>query len=150
MPRSRGGGFGLSTIVQSYPGNAYVDWTAMDGYRTTGSALTFSQVFGAYYDYITQTVAPTKPIMIAEVGTVEQTIGGLTKAQWISNMFASIPTRFPKLAALIWFDENFGREGSYSLNTSTASIRSWRKGIASRAYRGNAFGAISASPIAPP
>ena len=143
-------GSGLSTTVaKSYPGNAYVDWTAMDGYRKAGIALTFSQVFGAYYDYITKTIAPTKPIMIAEVGTVEQTTGGHTKAQWIDDMFASIPTRFPKLAALVWFDENPG-EGNYSLDTSAAASQAWRNGIASSAYKRSAFGTIAASPIAAP
>ena len=144
-------GSGLSTTVaQSYPGNAYVDWTAMDGYRKAGIALTFSQVFGAYYDYITKTIAPTKPIMIAEAGTVEQTTGGHTKAQWIDDMFASIPTRFPKLAALVWFDENQTGEGNYSLDMSAAASQAWRNGIASSAYKGSAFGTIAASPIAAP
>jgi hypothetical protein len=146
-------GSGLSTTVaQSYPGDAYVDWTAMDGYRKAGSALTFSQVFGAYYDYITKTIAPTKPIMIAEVGTVEQTTGGRTKAQWIDDMFASIPTRFPKLAALIYLDEDNpdGDGANYALNSSAASSQAWRNGIVSSAYRGSVFGVIAASPIAGP
>jgi beta-mannanase len=150
-PNAYPSGSGLSTTVaQSYPGDAYVDWTALDGYRKTGDSQTFSQEFATYYDYITKTIAPTKPIMIAEVGTVEQTTGGLTKAQWIDDMFASIPTRFPKLAALVWFDEDNldGDDANYALNSSAAASQAWRNGIASSAYKGNVFGAIAASPIA--
>jgi hypothetical protein len=143
-------GSGLSTTAQAYPGDAYVDWTAMDGYRKTGDSQTFTDQFDNYYDALTQTIAPTKPIMIAEVGTVEQTTGGLTKAQWISNMFSVTPTRFPKLAALLWFDENYGTEGNYSLNSSTASAQAWHDGIASSAYKANVFGTIATSPILAP
>ncbi len=90
--------------------------------------------------------------MVAETGTVEQTTGGLTKAQWISSMFASIPNRFPKLAALIYLDEDNpdGDGANYALNSSTASSTAWRDGIASSIYKGNVLGTIAASPIPAP
>jgi beta-mannanase len=143
-------GYGLSTLAQAYPGDAYVDWTALDGYRHVGSGLTFSQIFGRYYDYITTTLAPTKPIMIAETATVEQITGGLSKAQWIADMFNAIPTRFPKLAALLYFDENYGSEGNYSLDSSPAASQAWRDGIAASAFQANDFTTLNTSPIPPP
>src|SRR5262249_6558947 len=43
-----------------YPGDAYVDWTCLDGYNQDGKS-SFSSVFGSSYQHLLQ-VAPTKPI----------------------------------------------------------------------------------------
>src|SRR5690242_20162185 len=58
-------------LREVYPGNAYVDWTAMDGYNWGNIGPhhweTFSQVFQqTYYDILGIT---SKPLMIAETAS---------------------------------------------------------------------------------
>ena len=59
-----------------YPGNAYVDWTCMDGYnwgnrlRPNGKWQTFYEIFKPTYDHILR-IAPGKPMMIGETASSE-------------------------------------------------------------------------------
>ena len=59
-----------------YPGAAYVDWMAMDGYNfgtnpVSGDRWTsFESVFGPTYAALLR-LAPSKPIMIAEASSSE-------------------------------------------------------------------------------
>ena len=55
---------------QLYPGDAYVDWTCLDGYNNARRAASFARLFGASYDHLLR-IAPTKPIMIGEIGSME-------------------------------------------------------------------------------
>jgi len=62
----------------SYPGDSYVDWTALDGYNygtvyTPSGWTSFTNRFSNAYNEITG-FAPTKPMMIAETSSVE--VGG--------------------------------------------------------------------------
>jgi len=62
-------------ITKYYPGDQYVDWTALDGYNWgTNHDWTewdsFEQIFAAAYDTLI-TNYPDKPILIAEYGSTE-------------------------------------------------------------------------------
>lgn len=91
-----------------YPGNDYVDWVGLDGYNwgTTQSWsqwASFAEVFTSSYNRIV-TLAPNKPLMIAEVNTTNQ---GGDKGIWYSDMLTKqIPYRFPHIAAVVIFNEN--------------------------------------------
>jgi beta-mannanase len=93
-----------------YPGDAYVDWVALDGYNTaTPNWVTFSQLFSEdYTDFVTN--HPTKPMMIAEVASTEptaaQAAAGASKAQWFTQTFAAIQQSFPQIRALVYFNED--------------------------------------------
>jgi beta-mannanase len=111
---------GCTPIEDLYPGDSYVDLTAMDGYNwgTTDPSgwRSFTSIFASTYDKITNVVASSKPILVAETASVEQ---GGNKAAWITSAYGTeIPNRFPKLVAIIWFG---GRE-----NGSDGSLRDWR------------------------
>ena len=58
-------------LSRFYPGDAYVDWLAIDSYNSGGES--FTTVFGTTYTNLV-TLAPGKPIMIGETGTA--TSGG--------------------------------------------------------------------------
>jgi len=84
-----------NAIPKYWPGGAYVDYIAIDGYNFGTTASTwrsFSSVFGAAYATVS-TLNATKPIFIAETGC--GTVGG-NKAAWITDMFKVIPTKFPR------------------------------------------------------
>ncbi len=90
-----------------YPGDAYVDWMAADGYNwfgaMTGAAWrSFNEVFGSFYAW---GKGRGKPLMIAEFGSREDetTPDPLRKAQWLRDA-AAIAKRWPELKALVYFN----------------------------------------------
>jgi hypothetical protein len=106
-----------------YPGNGWVDWTAVDGYNY-GSVIgspwrSFSQIFRSSYQALTG-LAP-KPVMIAETASTE--LGG-NKAAWILGMAAALRTDFGKVRAMVWFDRE--KETDWRVDSSPASLAAFR------------------------
>jgi beta-mannanase len=120
-----------------YPGNAYVDWVALDGYnwgtfRTDSSWESFLDLFGKSSARLLQ-VAPGKPMMIAETGSAEQ---GGDKAAWITSAFrAKILTSFPMLKAIIWFDFKKESEPDWRVNSSDTALQAYKKVVADPYYQ---------------
>ncbi|MDQ2787894.1 MAG: hypothetical protein M3Y58_23140 [Chloroflexota bacterium] len=121
-----------------YPGDAYVDWVGLDGYdwgtvRDIGWQ-SFSQVFEKSYTLMGKLTQ--KPLMIPEIGVVEQ---GGNKAAWITQTFLTdIPTRFPRIKAVIYFDEDarVAHEGDWRIETSPASLAAFQQVAHSPVYGG--------------
>lgn len=139
----------LQSLAPLYPGDAYVDWTCLDGYNwgpATGATwASFGQIFKATYDRIVGSIAPSKPMIIGEVGSGEQ---GGSKAAWITDMLSTLPT-YSMIRGLLWF-ERFDDNMDWPIETSSSSANAFASGIQNAAYAGNSFGSITASPISPP
>jgi beta-mannanase len=118
-----------------YPGDAYVDWTCLDGYNwgTTQSWARwreFSTVFGPSYDTLTSMTS--KPVMIGETASAEQ---GGDKATWIrQGLLNDVPNRFPRVKAVIWFNAN--KETDWRVNSSPGSLAAYKEVAASPYYQG--------------
>jgi hypothetical protein len=138
-------------IAGLYPGDAYVDWTGMSGYNWgTGQQgslwRSFAKTFTRTYPAI-RAVAPGKPLMISEVGSSEN---GGSKADWITDTFSvQLPTRFPGVRAVIWWNRR-DEEMDWPIETSAAAQVAFAAAIASPYYAPNRFAALTASPIPPP
>ena len=132
-----------------YPGGKYVDWTCMDGYNWGDNAAnpqpwkSFSELFGRTYGRLTKAIAPGKPVMVAEFASNSR---GGHKGNWISKMFAQLPSKFPAIRALIWFD-SIDRGVDWPLETSRSATRAFAKGISAGEYVGNRFARLRATPI---
>lgn len=141
---------GSIALAGLYPGDAYVDWVAMDGYNWGTNPIqpsgwvTFAQVFGPTYDRL-GAIAPGKPVMIAETGSSEW---GGSKAAWIRDGLTTLPTAFPRVRALLWFDWNDGGM-DWTLESSASSIAAFAAALDAPVYAGNEFAAYGTSPIAP-
>ncbi len=141
---------GSADITSVYPGDRYVDWTSLDCYNR-GTAMpgnswrTFHETFDATYQSLVQ-LAPGKPVMVAESGTVEQ---GGSKPGWFTEGLAHhLPFSFPRIKAFVWF--NLDKNGFDNRITSTeASRAAFAAGIALPYYTSNTFGSLAASPIPP-
>ncbi len=65
----------FQNLESLYPGDEYVDWTGLDGYNWgTNPAKpdrwrSFDQLYKSTYDTIVKAVAPSKPLMISEIGS---------------------------------------------------------------------------------
>jgi beta-mannanase len=124
------GRVGLSSV---YPGNAYVDWVAADGYNggsalSWGGWLSFGQLFNSTLDAF-NTLAPGKPQMIGETSSAE---AGGNKATWIADMFASLALR-PQVRALVWFNQD--KETDWRIESSAAAQTAFAIGAAAPRWR---------------
>jgi hypothetical protein len=138
-----------SSLASNYPGADYVDWTGLDGYNwgpSKGGWTSFSKLYSTTYHEITDTVAPGKPLLIGEMGSTEN---GGSKASWISEALAEIPTAFPNIRAMLWFD-TFDDGMDWPIETSDSATSAFASGVGAAAYRANSYADLPAAPIAPP
>jgi len=127
---------GTAPFRSVYPGRAYVDVLALDGYNwgpttpwQTWTSLT--EVFGSSYEEVAALDAK-KPMMIAETASTED---GGDKAAWItSGLLTEIAARFPRVKAVIWFHEQ--KETSWHVDSSAPSLRAFRDVAAHARYQG--------------
>lgn len=150
-------GDNMPQLAGLYPGDAYVDWVAMDGYNfgtDRGNQWTgFYTVFKNTYDQLTQ-LAPAKPVMIAEFASSED--GGPlgrpgSKAAWIKDAFQTqLPKNFPRIKAVVWFNWN-DRDPllDWPIESSQSSIDAFSGSIGGCNYATNSFADINVSPIPP-
>ncbi|HEX6782264.1 MAG TPA: Ig-like domain-containing protein [Solirubrobacterales bacterium] len=142
---------GSTSLASLYPGDAYVDWTCLDGYNWgTNPAKpdkwkSFDAVYKPTYQKIVETIAPSKPMMIGEVASTEY---GGSKAAWIKDMLAKVPTAYPKIRALLWFDK-FDSNMDWPVETSSSATAAFAEGLQSPAYLGNTFAGLGAAAIQP-
>jgi beta-mannanase len=112
-----------------YPGDAYVDWLGVDVYNsgTTHSWSSWqdlSFVLHLSYSRLT-TLNASKPVMLVEFASVEQ---GGSKAQWILNAAAALPSQFPRVRAAVWFSPD---NSQLALNSSTSALSAARTAFGS-------------------
>jgi mannan endo-1,4-beta-mannosidase len=117
-----------------FPGDSYVDYVALDGYNYAAVDgvpwMSFDQIFAPSYRDLTR--LSSKPVIIAETASVGD---GDAKATWIQNAFLrSIPTAFPRVRAVVWFDRD--KEANWKVNSSPASEQAWRAVVDSPIYQG--------------
>jgi hypothetical protein len=129
---------GSTPLASLYPGDAYVDWTCMDGYNKSTSTywLSFNQLFGQTYKDISA-IAPTKPMLIGETGSNE--VGG-SKSSWITDAFSTqLPQNYPNIKAVMWFNwRNFDDGGAtwnaWPIESSSTSTSAFKMSISSSYY----------------
>jgi Glycosyl hydrolase family 26 len=141
---------GSTSLASLYPGDAYVDWTCMDGYNRgtklgTGSGdswKSFSSVFKTTYTELLK-LAPSKPIMVGETASTES---GGSKATWIEDAFGTqLPSKFPNIKAVAWFNWNIsdeklgGDRWDWQIESSASAESAFANIITSPYYAANDF-----------
>ncbi len=122
--------WGSTALEGLYPGNAYVDAVALDGYNWGTSAswstwLSPSQLFGEGIARLRQ-IAPGKPILIAETSSAE---AGGSKADWNTALISYLSAQ-PDVTAVIWF--HFNKEADWRINSSASSTQALSAALAAR------------------
>jgi len=74
-------------------------------------------------------------------------IGG-SKAAWIKDALGRIPTEYPSIRALLWFDK-FDDGMDWPIETSPKATAAFAKGIAKGVYQPNRYAELNVSPIPP-
>lgn len=121
-----------------YPGETYVDWVGFDGYnwgktQSWSNWESFSQIFTESYISLTS-LAPTKPLMIAEVNTTD--VGG-DKALWYQDALTTqIPYNFPAIKAVVFYNENRMKQENVNwlITVSPSSLQSFIDNIKNPMY----------------
>lgn len=130
----------INTFNNYYPGDDYLDYIGFSGYNW-GTMYTSPpcawdstwqspvQVFGDSYDVMT--ARSNKPIIIAEMASPE--LGG-DKAAWITEFFNLLPTRFPRIVGITWFnlvhrEECLVTDTDWRVQSSPASQAAFAAGI---------------------
>jgi mannan endo-1,4-beta-mannosidase len=141
----------LKSLASLYPGDAYVDWTGLDGYNWGTNPnrpdrwRTFDQLYKSTYKTITETIAPSKPMIIGEVGSSEY---GGSKATWIREMLSELPTQYPKIRGVLWFDK-YDSGMDWPIETSSSATAAFAEGIKNPVYTSNTFGSLGFGPVLP-
>jgi hypothetical protein len=107
-----------------YPGDAYVDWMGADGYSY--GTETFSRVFAATYELF-QELAPDKPMILPEWAASDR---AGRKAAYISEAFAQVPTAYPAIKAMIYYNDTLGDGKDWPLENLAAAESAYRAGSA--------------------
>jgi hypothetical protein len=123
---------GSTSLSSLYPGDAYVDWTCLDGYNRENQQ--FPELFGSSYESLTATIAPSKPVVVGETATVDGA-GHLSQGEWITTALSSLSSSFPRIKAFVWFNWNIVENG-----------KEWPWPIESTAFGQSRFAAEIASP----
>ncbi len=143
------GGYNAQAL---YPGDAYVNWVAIDGYnwgnsQTWSSWQTPNQVFDPMINSLK--AFSTRPIAITEVGSSTSTSYGTSvaaKSQWMNDFFNYAVNKNVKMVS--WFNEDketdwaaFGGtkgDGASSYNsTSYNNYSAYKTGITPSSYSGS-------------
>ncbi len=135
-------------LAALYPGDAYVDWTCMDGYNFGGDYgagwESWDQVAQSTYDQITQQIAPAKPMMIGEFNSAANSVFG-SQALWLAHTLEEIPLSYPQIHAVVLFDA-----GSMAIENAPGSVPAFAAAINNPAYAAGAYGDLGAGPIPAP
>jgi beta-mannanase len=140
-------GNSLAPLSSLYPGDAYVDWTCLDGYNGGAPWTSFHNLFSSTYNTITGALAPSKPMIVGETASTES---GGSKAQWIAGMLADLPVSFPKIHAVLWYDRADSGPGGHTdwpIESSATSQAAFAAGIAASTYTASTFAGLPFGPV---
>ena len=129
-------GDGFNLAKNYYPGSAYVDWVAVDGYnwgtsQSWSSWKSFDSVFSSAMSQISS-YAPDKPVMIGEFGC--SSVGG-DKPSWIKDFFVTVKDKYPQIRAWIWFD--ISKETDWRFDSDKDSLEAFKTGVSDPVYSTN-------------
>ncbi len=85
-------------------------------------------------------------MMLGEVGSSEH---GGSKADWIRDALAAVPTEYPQIRALLWFDK-FDDNMDWPIETSAPATTAFAEGIQQPVYVTAGYGGLAGGTIAPP
>jgi hypothetical protein len=113
-----------------YPGDAWVNWIAADGYNwypSKSTWATFGTIFPAFYHW---GAAHARPLMIAETGSMEDRRTPGRKAAWMTSARLWVRAH-PKIRAVVYFDSVSPKGFDFRSTTSSsafAALRRWGLG----------------------
>ena len=121
----------------------------VDAYNTGKPWIDVSRLVSSTYSAI-QRVAPDKPMLVGEVGSVENVNNDDAKANRINSLFVELPNDFPAIRGMLWY-ENPGDDGEdWPIESSRRSVGAFASGIANVAYQAGVFSNLDTTTVQAP
>lgn len=149
-PNVRGGK--LAPFESVYPGNEFVQIIGLDGYNfydqnsASGTWKSVKQIFEGSLAEIAQKW-PTKPVVIAEVGSVEDhDWDNYDKGNWLKKGLNYLYNNQPQVVGFVYFNVKVPSENNvnWRLDTSASARSAWQAMSADPRFQGT----LSASQLA--
>ncbi|HZS93299.1 MAG TPA: glycosyl hydrolase [Chloroflexota bacterium] len=144
---------GQHPFAAYYPGSAYVDWLGLDGYNRPYIGYEwFSRIFSASLREL-QAIDPSAPVMIGETAsseaTADEAAAGKTKAAWIADAYGTGIPSFPRIKAVVWFNQDTSAQDGCSCNwmieSSPAATQAYAVAVASSYFLASPVQAVEAA-----
>lgn len=125
---------GSAPFADVYPGNAFVQVIGLDGYNwydfrsDSGSWKSMRQIFDASLQDITS-MWPTKPIVICEVGSVNDHPGDdYDKGRWLERGLTYLYNNYPQVKGFVYFNIKVITENgvNWRLDSSDSAVGTWQ------------------------
>ncbi len=110
-----------NSLHNYYPGDAYVDWIGLSGYNWYSWRDRPWESFEVLYDGVLRDLACryAKPVIISEIGSVDQDGSGSAKAAWITNLYTKLAD-YPFVRGIVWFNDfAYGSRGNADFRVTT-------------------------------
>jgi beta-mannanase len=122
--------WGSTSLDGLYPGAAYVDAVALDGYNWGTSAawsswISPSELFGPGLSDLRR-LAPGKQVLVAETASAEH---GGSKADWNTALISYLAAQ-TDVTAVVWF--NFNKETDWRIDSSSSSATALAAALGTR------------------
>jgi hypothetical protein len=132
-----------------YPGDAYVDWTALDGYNW-GTVHTGWRTFRESFEYSTGLITALSPrgLIIAETGCHSRGPNGESKGDWFRQMAAELKQNFPRLLGLIYshmIHQRNGEDAEWRVDMPITALDDWQSLVADPQFQAPLGPVITAS-----
>jgi beta-mannanase len=121
---------GVRDFRPYYPGDAYVDWTALDGYNWgtvhTGWQ-TFREIFGYSIGVITE--LSTRGLIGAETGCHSWGPNGESKGYCFRQTARELRQNYPRLKGFVYshtIDERDGEDADWRVDAPVGALDDWR------------------------
>ena len=122
--------WGSTDLAGLYPGAAYVDIVALDGYNwgTSAAWSSWNSPRDLFAPGIAQlrSIAPGQPILIAETASSE---AGGSKAAWNTDLVSYLSAQ-PDVMGFVWF--HFQKETDWRINSSASSASALSSALLAR------------------
>jgi hypothetical protein len=109
-----------NAIANYYPGDAYVDAVAVNGFNDGNPWQSWSALFD---DALSQLKVYRKPIYILSMATAQ----GSAKAEWITDALTVQIPQHPEIVGWIWFHAN--KEANWLVNSDERSLEAFKGGL---------------------
>jgi hypothetical protein len=118
-----------------WPGRAYVDWIGISGFNwgSAGAGSVWKSFEDVYAERYAELLTFGRPIALTEVAAAE--LGG-DKAAWITDAFATITARYPRVRAVIWYDKLDSSERDWRIGSSPESQAAFKAAMVGPRYAG--------------
>lgn len=115
-----------NAIPAYYPGDAYVDAVAVNGFNFGDPWMSFDMIFR---DSLHELTRYNKPIYVLSVASAE----GPEKAAWITDALTTEIPRHPQIVGWIWFNQN--KEANWTVNSDENSLNAFRAAVSTTPYQ---------------